>query len=120
MNKQIALVLRLLPWFFLAACQPKTEQPVLSDEKIARVMADLYLADGAANGLPSYQRDSLAQKYYAQVMELHGLTKAAYEKELRLRASDLTRMQGILKQVEELLKKKDPKQEKKEGEGPPK
>lgn len=110
------LALSLLSGLLLAACQPAPEQALLGDEKIARVMADLYLADGAANGLPSFQRDSLAQKYYAQVMELHGLTKAAYEKELRLRSGDLARMQSILKQVEELLKKKDPKKENKEGE----
>jgi len=92
----------LLVSFF--SCGEKVEQPTMTDEKITRVMADLYIADAATNGLSGYQKDSLAQVYFKQVLEMHGTTKEEYERNLRLIANDLPRMEAVVKGAEEILK----------------
>lgn len=87
----------------LFACKEKTEQPSLSDEKISRIMADLFIADAATTGLSGYPKDSLMHVYFNQVLEMHGVTKEEYEKNLRLIANDLPRMEAVVRQAEALL-----------------
>lgn len=88
---------------FLFSCREKVEQPALSDEKLTKIMADLFTAEAATNGLNGYPKDSLMQIYFNQVMEMHGVTREAYEKDLRIIANDLPRMDAIVKNAEELL-----------------
>ncbi len=88
----------------LGACQfTPPEQPSLPDEKIARIMADLSIADAATTGLASYAKDTLMAAYFKQVFEIHGVTLQNYEKDLRIIANDLPRMGRIVKQAEALL-----------------
>jgi hypothetical protein len=87
----------------LFSCREQVEQPTLPDEKISRIMADLFTAEAATNGLSGYTKDSLLQVYFKQVMEMHHVTKEEYEKNLRLLTNDLPRMEGIIKQAETLL-----------------
>jgi hypothetical protein len=89
------------------SCEKKVEKTTLSDEKITRIMADLYVADAATNGLSGYAKDSLAQVYFKQVLEMHGTTKEEYEKNLRLIANDLPRMEAIVNGAAELLEQPD-------------
>ena len=86
-----------------AACEEKVEQSALSDEKISRVMADLFIADAATTGLSSYPKDSLMHVYFDQVLQMHHLTKEEYEKDLRLLANDLPRMEAVVRQAVALL-----------------
>jgi len=93
-------------WFLvmlLFSCAKKVEQPALSDEKLSRIMADLFTAEAATNGLSGYQKDSLLQIYFNQVLDMHGVTKEGYEKDLRLIANDLPRMEALVNAAEELL-----------------
>jgi Domain of unknown function (DUF4296) len=85
----------LLLSFFLA-CTEKTEKPVLSDEKLARIMADLNIAEAATIGLAGYPKDSMVQVYIAQVFEMHGTTLEAYENDLRIVGTDLPRLKAIV------------------------
>jgi len=95
----VAVVLSLF-----ISCQSKpTEQPSLPDEKIARIMADLSIADAATTGLSGYRKDSLMHAYFNQVFEMHGVTLEAYEKDLQILAQDLSRMEGIVKQADVML-----------------
>lgn len=87
----------------LFSCGEKAEQPTLTDEKISKVMADLFTAEAAVNGLTGYTKDSLMQIYFKQVLEMHGVTKEEYEKNLRLIANDLPHMEAIVKQAEQQL-----------------
>lgn len=103
MRKTFALVASLLVAVLFFACEKKLEQPTLPDEKIARIMADLFVADAATNGLSGYSKDSLAQIYFKQVLEMHGVTKESYEKDLRLMADDLPRLERVVQQAEALL-----------------
>lgn len=86
-----------------AACGPTPERPSIPDEKMARIMADLAIAEAATTGLTGYPKDSLMQAYFRQTLELHHITQDSYEKNLRLYADDLPRMQQLTKQTETLL-----------------
>ena len=91
------------------SCQPKPKAASMSDAALARLSADLYIAEAATNGLAGYERDSLAQLYFKQVLEMHGATMDQYEKDLRLIVNDLPRMEAILQKAQEHLtdKKKE-------------
>jgi hypothetical protein len=91
--------------FFYTACQNNNqEQPLLSDDKIARIMADLSVADAATNGLTSgYTKDSLMHVYFDQTFVIHGTSLEIYEKDLRILAADLPRMEQIVKKAQVLL-----------------
>jgi hypothetical protein len=93
----------LIFYLFLMACQPKAEAHTLPDEKIARIIADLNIADAATNGLGGAVKDSLLHIYFNQVLTMHGVTMEMYERELQLRTSDFDRMGKINQQVEQLL-----------------
>ena len=84
------MLLLLLP-----ACREKSEQPTLSDEKVARIIADISIAEAATVGLSGYPKDSLLQVYYKQVFQMHGTTKEEYEKNLHILANDVPRMERI-------------------------
>ena len=83
-------------------------QPSTPDEKIARIMADLSVADAATSGLSGYTKDSLMHVYFKQVFEINGVTLEVYESDLRILAKDLPRMESIVKQADELLTEKKP------------
>jgi len=87
----------------VAGCAPKIKQPSIPDEKMARIMADLAIAEAATSGLTGYPKDSLMQFYFRQTLDLHRVTRDSYEKNLRLYADDLPRMQQLTKQTETLL-----------------
>ncbi len=89
--------------FLFAACGQGQEKPSIPDEKMARIMADLSIAEAATTGLTGYPKDSLMQAYFRQTLELHSVTLEDYEKNLRLYADDLPRMQQVTKQTEALL-----------------
>jgi hypothetical protein len=98
-----------LSWLLAAAllafrCTPEVEQPSLPDDKMARIIADIALAEAATVGLGGYSRDSLQQIYYRQVLEMHGITLEEYEKNLRLYADDIPRFQNVVTRAEALIK----------------
>ncbi len=98
--KHILVAAFLLFWL---ACRPYGEQTTLTDDQIARIIADMNVAEAAANGLSGYSKDSLTHFYYDQVLKLHGTTKDEYEKNLHILANDLPRMHAILDQVDHIL-----------------
>ena len=100
-----SIFLLLLLSGFWGSCnfQETAERPSVSDEKMARVIADLAIADAATNGITGYEKDSLMQAYFQQVLQLHGLTLEQHEKNLRIFANDMDKMQEILENAEMLL-----------------
>lgn len=89
-----------------AGCQEPSDviaKQSMPDEKIARIMADLSIAEAATNGLNGYQKDSLMHVYFTQVFQMHGVSAEAYERDLRIIASDLQHMEEIVKKAEEFL-----------------
>lgn len=99
------LLFFLLTAAFAGACnfQNTTEQPTVSEEKMARILADLAIADAATNGIAGYEKDSLAQVYFKQVLEMHGLTLEQHEKNLRMYANDSGKMKELLNRAGALV-----------------
>ncbi len=90
----------------LLACQPQASSAagnLIPDEKMARIQADLNIAEAATARLNGYPKDSLRQIYFKQVMEIHGITNADYEATLRVIVTDPARMEALLKMSEGLL-----------------
>lgn len=87
-----------------ARCQQKTERPTLSDPVVARIMADLFVAEAATNGLSGYSKDSLTEIYYRQVFEMHGVAKAEYEKNVRIISKDELHIGAVVDSAVALLK----------------
>lgn len=99
-------ILGLWSGVLFLACQ-SSPAPVaattISDDKMARILADLNIAEAATARLNGYTKDSLMQVYFRQVLEMHGMTIADYEAQLRTIASDPVRMENLLKNSENLL-----------------
>jgi hypothetical protein len=104
-SKQIFLILATgLQCAIFCSCQnPQKSIPVLPEDKISRIMADLAIADAATTGLSGYAKDSLMHVYFKQVFDMHGTTQEAYESDLRILATDLSRMEIVVKKADELL-----------------
>lgn len=96
-----------IPALLLQGCQGENSQSQdISDEKIARIMADLYIAEAATIGMTGYPKDSLMQVYYKQVFEIHGTDKVVYENNLRLISNDLEHLKRVVLEARELLEEK--------------
>lgn len=102
-----ALAALLCNFLLLPACGPKSAQPTVPAEKLARVMADLYIAEAATQGLAGYQKDSLLRFYNRQVFEIHGLTPAEYQENLRLFSQNESDIDAIVKRSVELVSPAD-------------
>ncbi len=88
----------------VSACQsPGVPADSITDDKMARIMADLNIAEAATTRLNGYPKDSLMHVYFQQVMEMHSITKEAYEAQLRIIASDQARLENLLRNAENLL-----------------
>ena len=90
----------------LFACQPQADKQsgnLIPDEKMARIQADLNIAEAATARLNGYPKDSLRQIYFKQVMEMHGISNADYEATLRVIVTDQSRMETLLKMSEDFL-----------------
>lgn len=86
----------------LLACAPKLEQPDLPADKMARIMADLFIAESATVGMGGYPKDSLQHAYFQQVLQLHQVTLDDYERNLRLYAEQ-DRMDELTAEAEALV-----------------
>lgn len=92
------------------ACQPGASAPgpasTIPDEKMARILADLNVAEAATARLNGYPKDSLKQVYFKQVMDMHNMTVSGYESNLRIISAEPKRMEEVMKASEMLLEDK--------------
>jgi hypothetical protein len=96
-----------IPALLLQGCESaNSEKQEISDEKVARIMADLYVAEAATIGMTGYSKDSLLQDYYNQVFEMHGTDKVVYENNLRLISNDLQHLKQVVLDAQKLLEDK--------------
>jgi len=104
--KKISTFLLTTTWLlFLPACRQETEQPSLPDATIARIMADLHVAEAATTGLGGYEKDSLTHLYFKQVFEIHGVSKEEYERNVRLIARNELHLGAVADSATSLLKR---------------
>lgn len=95
----------------MCACQQPTQssaQEAVPEEKVAKIIAEIALAEGAVSALTGFKRDSFVHSYYKQIYEINGVTLEDYEKYLRILANDTKRLEGVVKKAEQYLKDKQP------------
>lgn len=90
----------MLVW---TACGEPAPRPSMSDAQLARIMADLYVAEAATSGAIGYAKDSLMQMYFKQVFEIHGVKKEDYEKDIRLLTEDVAHFETVSRAAHALL-----------------
>jgi hypothetical protein len=93
----------------LCQCAPREPKVVtdLPDEKITKIMADLYVADAATNGLAGYEKDSLMKVYFKQVFEMHGIEQERYERNIEGLSANILRMESVVRAADSLLLQRD-------------
>jgi|GEM_PF-957357 len=96
-------VLLIIGCLLIFACSENKNEPSIPDDQMARIMADMCIAEAATNGLGGYQKDSLMQVYFKQALDLHGLPLEEYERNLRLYSNEVPRMRQLMKNSEALL-----------------
>ncbi len=109
MKKKFTLLLLTIIAGIYMACRQQMEQPSLSNATIARIMADLHVAEAATTGLGGYEKDSLTQVYFKQVFEIHGVPKEEYERNIRIIARDELRLGEVADSAIALLKTRSEK-----------
>lgn len=90
---------RLLPllsiYLCLAGCLThQTESPPISESELENVVFDVHIAESAMSALPNgTKKDSLANLYYDQIAEIHGIDRETLDTCLAIlqRNPELTR-----------------------------
>jgi hypothetical protein len=110
MKKETFFGLLVLFLGFSACQQPMrgTAQEAVPEDKVAKIIAEIALADGAVSALSGFKHDSFVHAYYKQIYEINGITLEEYEKYLRILANDTERLEGVVKKAEQYLKDKQP------------
>ncbi|MFN0015679.1 MAG: hypothetical protein ACKVU2_14115 [Saprospiraceae bacterium] len=103
-NRERLSMIALGVLLFGTNCQQKTEPPTLPDPVVSRIMADLFVAEAATNGLSGYSKDSLTEIYYRQVFDMHQVSKAEYEKNVRIISLDELHIGAVVDSAVALLK----------------
>ena len=104
MHKYIIIYLLIF-----GACQQTSAPLEVPEDKVAKIIADLSIAEGSVTMLSGYKRDSLAHAYYKQVYEMNGITLEEYEKYLRILVIDTDRLESVLKKSEQLTNSPTPR-----------
>jgi Domain of unknown function (DUF4296) len=89
-----------------STCSTTKPKPTLPPEKMADILADIFVADAAVASGYGPIRDSMHAYYYSQIFEIHGITHEEYKKELLIYSESLVQMDSIMQMAERKLKAK--------------
>lgn len=103
------ITLYLVPFFLLSACLSSNSEPLPIDkEKLEAVMLDVHVAESAMAHLQGgTKKDSLANRYYDQIAEIHQIDRETLDTCLAIlqRNPELT-MEIYEKMAEKMEKEK--------------
>lgn len=91
---------------FCQSCKEEAPRPELSDDEMAKIMAEIAIAEGATTMLSGFKKDSVANAYYRVIFEMNGTTLEAYEKSLRILVNDVDHTQAIIDQAAKIINDK--------------
>lgn len=95
----------------LVACQ-RDNKYTISREKMALIVADLHVAEGATTFLEGTKKDSVLNIYYKQVFEIQGVTREEFDKNLEILKLDPEEMTKVYKIAADSLDAKKKRLEK--------
>lgn len=95
------MFLLLLVW--LQGCKsPQTPLPIPED-KLVELLADLHLAENAAQELPAESKDRIKARYYDRIFKDHSTTREAFEASIKILNQTPARLTEIYTLVHETL-----------------
>lgn len=99
----------LAPLLFLSLLSCEEEQvaaaPVIEEETLINVLADIHMAEAALQALRGSTKDSMSQMYYEQVYEIHQVDSASVASSLEIMREQPERMKAVYDQVMERVEK---------------
>jgi hypothetical protein len=93
----------LLLLLFFYACKPSEPAPTIPDDKMARIMADMHVAEAATNGTAGYSKDSITHVYFDQIMKMHGVTPDSFEKNMKILSTDMDHLKRVLEKARDMV-----------------
>ncbi len=58
------------------------EKPALPKDTMVNILVDVHVAEAALIGLAEQHKDSLAEVYYQQIYEIHGVSEESFSREM--------------------------------------
>jgi hypothetical protein len=96
-----------LPFFLLIflniGCEEKIIQPPVSEEKLVRIVADLYSIEGVLQGATKQEKDSIAPVWQAQVFDNQQVTKEQYLESIEILSKNPEKLDSIFTRAARLL-----------------
>lgn len=103
--KRIIIFLLAIALFALTACEEKTPDNVLSQEKMEEVIYELMRIDGACEQKYIMRGDTLKYSLYNSLFEKEGITLEEFDTSLVWYANHIDKFETITDNVKTRLKK---------------
>ncbi len=98
---------------FFLTCQKTVSKYELPEEILTKVLADIHISEAAIQHLSLELKDSMAQVYYEQIIEIHGVDQALFEKDFQQLKQDPEKLakvyDKVIKQLNEIKSKRNKK-----------
>ena len=95
------LILGLFTLLFVS-CETEIE-PLIEDEKMVKILADIHLSEVAAQTLTMKQKDTMITKYYSQIMDIHEVSRADFDSTVVFLKQNPAKMAKIYEKVMERI-----------------
>lgn len=100
---QRLLLIILSSFFLLISCKKSAPEGILSEKKMADLMAEVHLLDGYLNTLPVDSSRKIIDGLYGQVFQKYGLDSAKFTQNLSFYLGDPTLSKKIYVEVNKKL-----------------
>lgn len=99
------LLVILTAIFVLASCSSNTSTSTysLSEKKMASILTELHIAEGAAVQFPKPQKDSLTKYYYKQIFEMQHVNEQDFQNNFNLLKNDPETLEKVYKIVNDSI-----------------
>lgn len=93
---RLLIFVLLLGW---ASCQRSTAECVIAEEQMVVVLADMHLAEAAAQNLSGALKDSTLQTYYLQIFTIRRIDEDAFRNCFEVLQQDPGRLNLLYEKV---------------------
>jgi len=91
-----------------AACQKENTQELPMDRtKLIQVLADMHTAEAALQTLINETKDSVAEVYYKQIYQIHGVDKATIDEAMHVLQSQPILLQEVYEDLLDTLNRRE-------------
>ena len=93
--------------FSLSACSGSEPELKIPEDKLVKILVDVHLAEASFQSLSGAEKDSIAEVYYEQIAEMHGIERSNLDSTIIQLRKDAIRMTSIYDKVLEELAKQE-------------